>query len=147
MQAVQMAANVLYLGPNAPAFVSCSYRPGSNPAPRFRHKTEQVTAIAIERPCQNPVKSLMAPVDLRTAAPQETTMRKVILTLVGAALLAVSTCQVAFSKERYHVRNAQHYYTQRFRNTKANAAPLCAPDAGSAYSGLAGAWQTMTGFN
>ena len=74
-------------------------------------------------------------------------MRKIILTLVGRALLAGSTSQVAFSKERYRVRNARRYNAQRFRNTDTYGAPLYAPDAGSDYSGVAGAWQTMTGFN
>jgi hypothetical protein len=74
-------------------------------------------------------------------------MRKIILTLVGTALLAGSTSQVAFSMERFRVRNARHYNAQRYRNTNKYGAPLYAPDAGSDYSGLAGAWQTMTGFN
>ena len=36
-------------------------------------------------------------------------MRKIILTLVGAALVAGSTTQVAFSKERHHVRSVQQF--------------------------------------
>ena len=76
-------------------------------------------------------------------------MRKIILTLVGAALLAGSTSHVAFSKERHHVRNVQQRITERFRNANANAyaAPLSVPDTGSSYSGLDGAWGAMTGFN
>ena len=74
-------------------------------------------------------------------------MRKTILTLVGAALLAGSSNQVAFSKERHHVRNVQQRITERFRNANAYAAPLSVPDTGSSYSGLDGAWGAMTGFN
>ena len=74
-------------------------------------------------------------------------MRKIILTLVGLVLLAGSTSQAASSKEPYRVRNAQQFSTERFRNTNAYAAPLYVPDAGSAYSGLAGAWGTITGFH
>ena len=74
-------------------------------------------------------------------------MRKIILTLVGAALLAGSSSQVAFSKERHHVRNVQQRIAERFRNTNAYAAPLSIPETGSSYSGLDGAWGAMTGFN
>jgi hypothetical protein len=77
---------------------------------------------------------------------QETSMRKIILTLAGAALIAGSTGQVAFSKERHHFRNAQQFNTEQFRNANAYAAPSYVPDAGSA-SGLSGAWGSMTGFN
>jgi hypothetical protein len=74
-------------------------------------------------------------------------MRKIILTLVGAVLLAGSSSQVAFSKERHHVRNVQKRITERFRNANAYAAPLSVPGTGSSYSGLDGAWGAMTGFN
>ena len=73
-------------------------------------------------------------------------MRKVILTLAGAALIAGSTSQVAFSKERHHFRNAQQFNTEQFRNANAYAAPSYVPDAGSA-SSLAGAWGSWTGFH
>ena len=73
-------------------------------------------------------------------------MRKIILTLAGAALIAGSTSQVAFSKERRHFRNAQQYNAEQFRNANAYAAPWSVPEAGSA-SGLSGAWGSMTGFN
>jgi hypothetical protein len=73
-------------------------------------------------------------------------MRKIILTL-GLVLLASSTSQAAFSKERHHARNAQQFNTERFRNTNAYAAPLYVPDTRSGYSGLTGAWGSMTGFN
>jgi hypothetical protein len=74
-------------------------------------------------------------------------MRKITLILVGVALLAGPTSQVAFCKERHHVRNARQFNAERFRNTNAYAAPLYVPDTGPGYSGLAGAWATMTGFN
>jgi hypothetical protein len=77
---------------------------------------------------------------------QETTMRKIILALAGAALIAGSTSQVAFAKERHHFRNAQQFNTEQFRNANAYAAPSYVPYAGSA-SGLSGAWGSMTGFN
>jgi hypothetical protein len=80
-------------------------------------------------------------------AKPETTMRKIIFTIVGAALIAGSMSQVAFSKERHHVRNARDFNIERFRNSNAYAAPLYLPDTGSAGSGLAGAWGSMTGFN
>jgi hypothetical protein len=78
---------------------------------------------------------------------QESTVRKFIFAAVGITLLVNSASQVAFSKEqRRHVRNAQQFSVERFRNTKAYAVPLYVPDAGS-YSGLAGAAAAMTGFN
>jgi hypothetical protein len=74
-------------------------------------------------------------------------MRKIILTLVGAALVAGSTAPVAFAKERHHVRNVQQFNSERFRKAKAYYAvpPYIQPGA-SSYSGEDGAWQTMTGF-
>jgi hypothetical protein len=77
---------------------------------------------------------------------QETIMRKIILTLAGAALIAGSTSQVALSKERHHFRNAHQFNTEQFRNSNAYAAPTNVPDAGS-LSGLAGAWGSFTGFH
>ena len=74
-------------------------------------------------------------------------MRRIILTLVGAALIVGSTSQVAFSKERRHIHNVQRCSCERFLNAKAYAAPYYVPDAGSAYTGAAGAWASMTGFN
>jgi len=74
-------------------------------------------------------------------------MRKIILTLVGAALVAGSTTQVAFSKERHHVRSVQQFNSERVRNAKAYALPSYLPDVGPADAGEAGAWQTMTGRN
>jgi hypothetical protein len=78
---------------------------------------------------------------------KETAMRKIILTLVGAALIAGLTTQVAFSKERHHARSARQFNSERFRDAKAYALSSYLPYAGSASSGEAGAWQAMTGFN
>jgi hypothetical protein len=78
---------------------------------------------------------------------KEIIMRKIILTFVGAALVAGSTAQVAFAKERHHIRNMQQYNSERFRNTNAHyAAPRYLQPGASTYSGEDGAWQTMTGF-
>jgi len=74
-------------------------------------------------------------------------MRKIILIIVGATLVAGSTAQVAFAKERNHVRYVQKYNSEQFRNTNANAyypVPLYMRPRG--YSGQAGAWQAMSGF-
>jgi hypothetical protein len=76
-------------------------------------------------------------------------MPRIILTIVGAALIAGSTTQAAFSRERHHVRNAQQFNSERFRNANAYdyAVPYYVPDRGSVFSSEAGAWQTMTGFH
>ena len=74
-------------------------------------------------------------------------MRKIILTFIGAALVAGSTAQVAFAKERHHVRNAQQYNSERFRNANDYyAVPPYEQPGASSYSGQDGAWQSMTGF-
>jgi hypothetical protein len=78
---------------------------------------------------------------------QETTMRKIILTLIGAALIAGSTSQMAFSKEHHHIRNTRQSYSERFRNANDYAAPYVLPKAGSGYSGGMGGWSSMTGFD
>jgi hypothetical protein len=82
---------------------------------------------------------------------QETTMRNIVFTIVGAALIASSMSQVAFSKERHHAYNGRQFNAEKFRNSNAYAAPSYVPDAGYVYvpdaSGLAGAWGSMTGFN
>jgi hypothetical protein len=78
---------------------------------------------------------------------QETTMRKIIFTIVGAALIASTMSQVAFSKERHHAYNGRQFNAEQFRNSNAYAVPSYVPDAGYAGSGLAGAWGSMTGFN
>ncbi len=73
-------------------------------------------------------------------------MRKIILIFVGATLVAGSTAQVAFAKERHHVRYVRQYNSEQFRNANAYAVPLYVWPRAPRYSGQAGAWQTMTGF-
>lgn len=74
-------------------------------------------------------------------------MRKIILTLVGAVLVAGANAPVAFAKERHHVRNVQQHNSVRFRNANAfYAGPHYMRTRPSSYSGQDGAWQTMTGF-
>jgi hypothetical protein len=74
-------------------------------------------------------------------------MRKIILTIVGAALIAGSTTHVAFSKERLRVRSAHQFNGERFRNAKAYAVPSALPQAVSSHTGGMGGWGSMTGFN
>jgi hypothetical protein len=78
---------------------------------------------------------------------QETTMRNIILALVGAALLAGPASQVAFAKERHHVHHERQFNIERFRDSNAYAVPSYVPAPGTDYSGEGGAWQSMTGFN
>ena len=68
-------------------------------------------------------------------------MRKMVLILVGAVLIAGSTSQIAFSKERYHVRHARQFTSEQFRNS--NAAVPAPPSAVNRMGG----WASMTGFN
>ena len=85
-------------------------------------------------------------------------MRKIILTLVGAALIAGSPMQAAFSREHHHARSARQFTAEQFRNSRAYAAPSYAappyyahpsyvPYAPPSYEGAMGAWGSMTGFN
>jgi hypothetical protein len=72
-------------------------------------------------------------------------MRKMVLILVGAVLIAGSTSQIAFSqiafsKERY-VRHARQFTSEQFRNS--NAAVPAPPSAVNRMGG----WASMTGFN
>jgi hypothetical protein len=78
---------------------------------------------------------------------REANMRKIILTIVGAALIAGSTTHVAFSKERRHVRSAHHLNSERFRNAKAYAVPSVPRQPVPSYTGSMGGWGSMTGFN
>jgi hypothetical protein len=71
-------------------------------------------------------------------------MRKTILILVGATMIAGSA-QAASWKEHRHVRNADQYASERFRNT--NAALPAPPEAAVQYNGGMGGWTSMTGFN
>ena len=70
-------------------------------------------------------------------------MRKIIIALLGAALISGATTEVAYSKERHHLRNARPYTSQHFRNSNAGEIPVLPPATSSA----AGAWGSMTGFN
>jgi hypothetical protein len=55
---------------------------------------------------------------------QEITMRKTILTVVGASVIAALTAQAAAASEHRHTRTNGHTVaTQQFRNSNAYAAP------------------------
>ena len=71
-------------------------------------------------------------------------MRKIILALIGAALMAGATTGTAYSKQRHHVRDARQFTSQHFRNSNAGEIPVL-PQTGS--YGAAGAWGSYTGFN
>ena len=58
-------------------------------------------------------------------------MRRTVLTLIGAALIASASVQVAAAGERHYVRQAPQAMSQQVRN--ANAAVL--PDSPILYSG------------
>jgi hypothetical protein len=60
-------------------------------------------------------------------------MRKTILTVLGVALIAGSTTQIAFAKERPHIRKALQFTSGQFRN--ARAALVAPPEAPILYSG------------
>ena len=63
----------------------------------------------------------------------ETTMRRIILTAVGAALIAVSTAQVATAAERHHARKVDRAVaSEQFRNSNNSVA---SPTQPSWYSG------------
>ena len=70
-------------------------------------------------------------------------MRKIILTLLGVALIAGATTEIAYAKERHHLRNARQFTNEQFRNS--NAAVI--PALPQAESGGMGGWGSMTGFN
>jgi hypothetical protein len=61
-------------------------------------------------------------------------MRKIILTVVGAALIAVSTAQVAAAAERHHARKVERApaASEQFRNSNNSVAGPAQP---SWYSG------------
>ncbi len=70
-------------------------------------------------------------------------MRKIIVALIGAALMAGSTTQIAYGKSHRHVRHERQYTSERFLNS--NAAVISAPQADN--DGGMGGWASMTGFN
>ena len=65
------------------------------------------------------------------------------LSLLGVALIAGATTEIAYAKERHHVRNARQFTSQQFRNS--NAAVI--PALPQTESGGMGGWGSMTGFN
>jgi cysteine synthase len=71
-------------------------------------------------------------------------MRKIVLTAVGAALIAVSSAQIAAASERYHVRKEQAPASEQFRNSNNSIAwPTESP---SAYTGVySGGWSAPAG--
>jgi hypothetical protein len=70
-------------------------------------------------------------------------MRKIVLALLGVALMAGSTTQIAYAKSHHQVRHERQYTSERFLNS--NAAVIPAPQAGN--GGGMGGWVSMTGFN
>jgi hypothetical protein len=60
-------------------------------------------------------------------------MRKTILTVLGAALIAGSTAQIAFAREHHHLRKVPQFTSEQFRN--ARAAVVALPNAPILYSG------------
>jgi hypothetical protein len=50
-------------------------------------------------------------------------MRKTILSILGASVLAVATMQAAAASERHHIRMTNRVATEQFRQSNANAAP------------------------
>jgi hypothetical protein len=70
-------------------------------------------------------------------------MRKIVLALLGAALMAGATTGTAYSKQRHHVREARQFTSQQFRNSYAGEIPALP----QTWSGAAGAWGSYTGFH
>ena len=70
-------------------------------------------------------------------------MRKIVLALLGAALISGATADVAYSKERHHYRDVRPSTSERFRNSNAREIPVLPQPTSSG----AGAWGSMTGFN
>jgi hypothetical protein len=70
-------------------------------------------------------------------------MRKIILTAVGAAVIAMTGAQVASAGE-HHARKPQAQVTQQFRNANNSVAwPTQAP---TSYSGIySGGWSAPAG--
>jgi hypothetical protein len=69
-------------------------------------------------------------------------MRKIVLALLGAALMAGATTGTAYSKPRHHVRDTRQFTSQQFRNSNAGEIPALP----RTWSGAAGAWGSYTGF-
>jgi hypothetical protein len=69
-------------------------------------------------------------------------MRKVVLTTIGALLIAASTAQIAVAAETHHVRKAHAATSQQFRNSN-NGVP--APAASSELGVYSGGWSAPAG--
>jgi hypothetical protein len=71
-------------------------------------------------------------------------MKKIILTGVGGALIALSSAQIATASDRHHVRKERPPYSEQFRNSNNSVAwPIEVP---SAYSGIySGGWSAPAG--
>ncbi|HJY91175.1 MAG TPA: hypothetical protein VJ255_12890 [Candidatus Acidoferrum sp.] len=69
-------------------------------------------------------------------------MRKIVLALIGAALMAGATTGTAYSKQRHNARDARQFTSQQFRNSNAGEVPALP----RTWSGAAGAWGSYTGF-
>jgi hypothetical protein len=52
----------------------------------------------------------------------EMTMRKTLLSMLGASVFAAATAQAAAASERHHVRMTDRVATEQFRQSNANAA-------------------------
>ena len=71
-------------------------------------------------------------------------MRKIILTTVGAALIALSSAQIAAANERHHVHKQQAPASEQFRNS--NNSVVWPTEAPSSYSGAySGGWSAPAG--
>lgn len=69
-------------------------------------------------------------------------MRRILLALLGVALIAGSTTDIAYAKSQHRVHHARQYNSERFLNSNAGEAP----NASQADAGMGG-WASMTGFN
>jgi hypothetical protein len=73
----------------------------------------------------------MAPAKQRKK--KETTMRKTILTILGASLIVASTVQIAAATEHHRTHRAP--VSEQFRNSNAYAASVAPQPDWSRYSG------------
>jgi hypothetical protein len=70
-------------------------------------------------------------------------MRKIVLALLSAALMAGATTGTAYPKQRHHARDVRQFTSQQFRNSNAGEIPALP----QTWSGAAGAWGSYTGFH
>jgi hypothetical protein len=115
--------------------------------PRFARPSQCVAAWSSTRWRQRSAKSgfklLMPSYQTSNQKRTEETMRKIVLALLGAALIAGATTGTAYSKQRHHVRDARQFTSQHFRNSNAGEIPALP----QTWSGAAGAWGSYTGYN